>query len=337
MSEGNDRIRQWETGPVRHRTTKRHKKETLTAGERRRLTQLLVCLFLFGVVFLGRGAQEGHLRAAGDTLGQWVHENTDFRAAFSKVGKSVSDGEPAVETFGLLWSEIFGGTSEKPEANRPESLTTGEGDGGTLPSAETKILPGVGEAGQSQVAGEVSPVQPSTAQQPATQQPSQQATQQPSAATQTPAPAATPPAQAKTSAASKLLEEETITPVMGVLTSGFGYRTHPIDGQWKEHDGIDIMADEGTPIKAFAAGTVDFVGESPAYGMYLQLKHGNGVTSFYAHCSALLVKKGQKVGAGEAIAKVGSTGNSTAPHLHLELKKDGVRVDPALYVKTLSQ
>lgn len=336
MSEGYDRIRQWETGPVRHRTTKRHKKETLTAGERRRLTQLLVCLFLFGIVFLGRGAPEGHLRAAGDTLGQWVHQNTDFRAAFSKVGKSVSDGEPVVETFGLLWSEIFGTSSNTPERNGAESATTTEGDGGTLPVAETKILPGVGEAGQSQAQGE-STVQPPTAQQPATQQSSQQATQQPSAATQPPAPAATPPAQAKTSAASKLLEEETVTPVMGVLTSGFGYRIHPIDGQWKEHEGIDIMADEGTPIKAFAAGTVDYVGESPAYGMYLQLKHDNGVSSFYAHCSALLIKKGQKVGVGEAIAKVGSTGVSTAPHLHLELKKDGVRVDPALYVKTLSQ
>lgn len=332
MPEGNDRIRQWETGPVRHRSTRRHKQETLTAGERRRLTQLLVCLFLFGVVFLGRGVPEGHLRAAGDTLGQWVHQNTDFRAAFSKVGKSVSDGQPAVETFGLLWSEIFGTSSDKPESKGAEPVTPTEGDGGTLPTAPPQTAPTTGgEESQTQATKE-----PPDAPQPA----SQQAAPQPNTAQKTKDSAAPPaPANsaAKTSAATKLLDEETVTPVMGIITSGFGYRTHPIDGEWKEHEGIDIMADEGTPIKAFAAGTVDFVGESPAYGRYLQLKHDKGVTSFYAHCSELLVKKGQRVSKGEMVAKVGSTGNSTGPHLHLELKKDGVRVDPALYVKTLSQ
>lgn len=328
MPEGYDRIRQWETGPVRHRSTKRHRKETLTAGERRRLTQLLVCLFLFGVVFLGRGVPGGQLRAVGDTLGQWVHQNTDFRAAFSKVGKSVSDGESAVETFGLLWSEIFG-TSDKSESHPTESPGTEEGDGGMLPPSDSPAPSDSAEgreAKQAQDDGQGSD----------TGQPAQQSVQQPNGTVQNPVSDQSNKAEQKSPAA-KLIDEETVTPVMGVITSGFGYRTHPIDGEWKEHEGIDIMAEEGTPIKAFAAGKVDYVGESPAYGMYLQLKHNNGVTSFYAHCSALLVKKGQKVKAGDVIAKVGSTGNSTGPHLHLELKKDGVRIDPSLYVKTVTQ
>lgn len=331
MTDGNDRFRQWQTGPVRHRTTRRHRKDTLNAGERRRLTQLLICLLVFGVVFIGRGAPEGHLRNLGDTLGQWVHENTDFRAAFSKVGKSVSDGEPAVQTFGLLWSEIFGNHSDKAEA---EGMSTTEGEGGNLPAGETTILPGVGE--EDQAVGEGSGGQQQNAQDPAQQPAAETKPQPPASETKTPE----APAQAgteKTSATTKLMGGEVVTPVMGVITSGFGYRTHPIDGEWKEHEGIDIMADEGTPIKAFASGTVDYVGESPAYGMYLQLKHDNGVTSFYAHCSALLVKKGQTVKAGDVVAKVGSTGNSTGAHLHLELKKDGVRLDPALYVKVLTQ
>jgi len=234
---------------------------------------------------LGGGSPEGHLRNLGDTLGQWVHENTDFRAAFSKVGKSVSDGEPAVQTFGLLWSEIFGNHSDKAEA---EGMSTTEGEGGNLPG-ETTILPGVGE--EAQAAGEGSGGQQQNAQDPAQQPAAETKPQPPASETKTPE----APAQAgteKTSATTKLMDGEVVTPVMGVITSGFGYRTHPIDGEWKEHEGIDIMADEGTPIKAFASGTVDYVGESPAYGMYLQLKHDNGVTSFYAHCSALLVKKG---------------------------------------------
>lgn len=314
MAEVKDRSRQWSSGrvkrPVNHR---RKQQESLSNGERRRLTQLVVCMLLFGIVFIGRGAPEGQLHDLGQTLGEWVHRDTDFRAAFAKVGQSVSDGEPVTQTFGVLWSEVFGdGQTEQDGkeniAPTPEGESSGEGE--TQPSegsAPPETTPPADTGHQS--TPEKSP------------------------------PAATADTNTQQEAATNntqdaLLGGETVAPVMGVLTSNFGYRTHPIDGQWKQHDGIDIMADKGTPIKAFADGVVDYVGESASYGLYLQVGHSDGVTSFYAHCSELLVKKGQKVKMGDTVAKVGDTGNVTGAHLHLELKKNGERIDPSLYVQT---
>ena len=79
---------------------------------------------------------------------------------------------------------------------------------------------------------------------------------------------------------------------------------------------------------------MDYIGESPAYGLYLQIQHAGGVTSFYAHCSLLCVQPGQQVAAGEKVAEVGDTGEVTGAHLHFELKVDGTLVDPAEYIQT---
>lgn len=145
------------------------------------------------------------------------------------------------------------------------------------------------------------------------------------------------PAREQTAAQRELGLSDSVTPVMGVLTSGFGLREHPIDGETKPHEGIDLAAEIGTAVLAFADGTVDYIGESPAYGMYLQLRHENGVTSFYAHCSELCVQKGQRVSMGDVVAKVGDTGNTTGPHLHFELKRDGTFLDPQPYVDYVTQ
>lgn len=130
---------------------------------------------------------------------------------------------------------------------------------------------------------------------------------------------------------------DSVTPVMGTLTSGYGIREHPIDGESKMHEGVDLAAEIGTEVLAFADGTVDYIGESPAYGMYLQLRHENGVTTFYAHCSQLCVQKGQKVKMGDVVAKVGDTGNTTGPHLHFEMKRNGEFLDPQPYIDYLTQ
>ena len=88
----------------------------------------------------------------------------------------------------------------------------------------------------------------------------------------------------------------------------------------------------GTDVLAFADGTVDYIGESEIYGQYLQLRHTGGLTTFYAHCSELLVQQGQTVKAGERVALSGATGNSTGPHLHFEMKLNGVLLNPAYYI-----
>ena len=99
------------------------------------------------------------------------------------------------------------------------------------------------------------------------------------------------------------------------------------------HTGLDIAAPKGTPIKAASSGTVTYSGNAnDGYGNYVVISHGNGVQTVYAHCSRLLVSKGQHVSQGEVIAKVGSTGNSTGNHLHLEIRKNGVSYNPQYYL-----
>jgi murein DD-endopeptidase MepM/ murein hydrolase activator NlpD len=123
-----------------------------------------------------------------------------------------------------------------------------------------------------------------------------------------------------------------IKPVSGRVTSSFGYRIHPILGYKKLHTGIDFAATAGTPIKASRAGTVIRASYNSSYGNHVIIDHGNGVTTLYAHMSALNTRNGAKVSQGQVIGYVGSTGMSTGPHLHLEFRLNGNLVNPAPYL-----
>jgi murein DD-endopeptidase MepM/ murein hydrolase activator NlpD len=118
-------------------------------------------------------------------------------------------------------------------------------------------------------------------------------------------------------------------PVEGVLTSGFGYRTDP---ETEFHSGIDLAADEGTKIRAFADGTVCVVGESSELGRYVKINHENGISTLYAHCKKVTAADGQTVRRGDAIATVGQTGHATGPHLHFELICGATYLNPVYYV-----
>lgn len=119
-------------------------------------------------------------------------------------------------------------------------------------------------------------------------------------------------------------------PLEGEITSPFGYREHPTTGERTFHYGIDIAAAYGSRILAAADGTVLETGTDRAYGKYVILDHGNGVTTFYGHCSKILVSKGKKVTANTAIAKVGNSGISTGSHLHFEIRNGDIKVNPML-------
>ena len=125
---------------------------------------------------------------------------------------------------------------------------------------------------------------------------------------------------------------EESNPIVGETSSGFGYRIHPIDQELRFHYGTDYAADAGTKIHAFADGTVLEAGVSDGYGNYVKLDHGNGFVTLYGHCSALLVSEGEQIARGQSIALVGSTGQSTGPHLHFELMHDGIYLNPEFYL-----
>lgn len=129
--------------------------------------------------------------------------------------------------------------------------------------------------------------------------------------------------------AASLGSQEVVLPMTGLVTSLFGKRTHPTTGQADFHTGVDIENEPGTEIRAFAAGTVTTARASDSAGNYVVLSHERGLSSRYLHCERLLVEEGQSVEAGQVIATLGSTGNSTGPHLHFELRQDGVVFDPA--------
>lgn len=114
----------------------------------------------------------------------------------------------------------------------------------------------------------------------------------------------------------------------GRITSRFDYRVNPVTGRYVFHTGMDLGAASGSDIMAMKAGKVISAKTSGGYGKCVILEHENGVRTLYAHCSRLLVKAGERVRKGQVIALVGSTGNSTGPHLHIEFRKGGKRYDP---------
>ncbi len=124
-----------------------------------------------------------------------------------------------------------------------------------------------------------------------------------------------------------------IVPTAGWLTSHFtNKRKHPLLHITRPHEGIDVSAPMGTPIVAPADGVVRAAGRRSGYGLTLEIDHGNGIVTTYAHCSRLDVKAGERVTRGKTVAAVGNTGLSTGPHLHYEVRVNGKVVDPLTYV-----
>ena len=121
-------------------------------------------------------------------------------------------------------------------------------------------------------------------------------------------------------------------PSYSYISSEFGYRVHPIYGRTIFHSGLDMAAPSGSPILAAADGVVVAATYESSMGNYVMINHGDGLYTIYMHASALYVSAGQEVSAGEQIAAVGSTGNSTGPHLHFSVRLNGSYVSPWNYL-----
>ncbi|HOB00658.1 MAG TPA: M23 family metallopeptidase [Casimicrobium huifangae] len=125
----------------------------------------------------------------------------------------------------------------------------------------------------------------------------------------------------------------TLPPIENInYTSNFGYRIDPFNGHQTFHEGVDFAAETGTTINAAASGKVIYADFHPAYGKSVEIDHGNGLVTRYAHGSELLVKEGDLVVRGQRISRVGSTGRSTGPHLHFEVRLNGVPQNPARFL-----
>lgn len=136
-----------------------------------------------------------------------------------------------------------------------------------------------------------------------------------------------------TSFAEYFVSVNPVIPVKGArITSRFGYRTHPITGKKGFHTGLDLAVAEGTPVSAVYYGKVTKTGEDDSWGKYVLVEHSDGFETFYCHLSEIYVEKDAVIRQGETVGLVGSTGMSTGPHLHFEVRINGIRVDPELLI-----
>ncbi len=122
-------------------------------------------------------------------------------------------------------------------------------------------------------------------------------------------------------------------PAQGRITSPFGLRQHPMSGESEFHSGVDIASEPGNPVRATGEGVVSFAGWSGANGNLVVIEHGAGFSTFYAHNKMVAVRTGQRVKRGDVISYIGSTGNSTGPHVHYEVWLNGRAVNPDTYLK----
>ena len=328
----------------RGRASGTHKQEKV------RLLQLAVCLLLFFSVLIGKGVFPTKLAQVRDQLLAVLSSNIDFQSAFAELGESLSKEGSVFGELGDFCVEVFGPAQaeEQPEegnGNTPVPQLT------SLLRAENRFLSenpdseAVTEHFLSGTAGQevLWPFQQQAEQSATT---AAQAIE--SASKVQDAVPAVGTVLLKSDYSGKELPQnytmdqlslgdlETMTPVLGHINSVYGYRDHPINGKYQFHGGVDIGGQMGDPIRAFAGGTVEYVGEDDSYGLYFQLDHGNGVKSFYAHCSAVCVTKGETVSLGQKVAEVGASGAATGPHLHLELRCNGVHVNPIYYIEYLT-
>ena len=318
-----------------------------SSQERVRLLQLAVCLALFLAIFLWKGVFPQKLGQVRDDLLALITTDLDLQGALAGLGEPLAGEGTVLSEFGTFCLEVFG-AEPREEAPEPAEPLPPLPQGAGLLADELHFLSRSSDAAArishyadlTRYGLTATPVEPAPEPEP---EPEPAPPEEPAAV---PAVGTVisvsdysgdPLPNNYTMDQLSLGELETVTPVMGHLNSEYGYRDHPINGRYQFHGGVDIGGQSGDPIGAFAAGTVEYTGEDDSYGLYLQVDHGNGVKSFYAHCSKVVVRKGQAVELGEKLAEIGSTGISTGPHLHLEIKYNQMHLNPVYYVEFLNQ
>jgi len=281
-----------------------------------------------------------------------IGHDADFQEAFAAVGKAVSGEQAVSDSLQEAYTAVFNPSQEQEPApnsepapqtdptNSPDTSSFPDGAGAlladprslrysglSLPEADKVVMREVlispGEDPIAQPAGDAAPV--GDVSPDVTDDSNTAATAE---AFQLYSMAALPE---NASLEQRNLGFPHCTPVAGKLSSAFGWREHPVEGGNKFHYGVDLAANAGSDILAFADGDVYASGESSSLGYYLILRHQNGYSTLYAHCSKITATSGH-VAMGEKIAEVGDTGLATGPHLHFELHDGDLNLNPIYYV-----
>lgn len=296
---------------------RRGKNEPLAARDLRLMLQLVACGSIFVALVAAKLLLPAKMAAFNEKLSAAMERNMDVQAVFSAVGRAFS-GE---ESVGEVYQAVF-----HPQE---EALRTGDisqtGNGKTAVSA-----PSLRDGAALDLLRSYREKDERTGQ------------------AASPEPGAAPPAS---NLAYVLYSQENLPegvnmeqeilgfdyclPVSGTLSSDFGYREHPVEGEERFHYGVDLAADIGTEVRSFADGVVTLVGDSSSYGRYCVVSHEGGYSTLYAHCSRITASSGTAVTRGQKIAEVGETGIATGPHLHFELQKEGTYLNPIYYVTSL--
>lgn len=291
---------------------------------------LLVAVKLLFPQAVGRLAQ---------SAGQLIGRDADFKEAFAAMGRAISGEEAVSDSLQDAYAAVF----------NPSAVTTGDGEEtdpvrtsaadclepwARLTRYAVRKLPPPAQPAVQETTLAASPVQPEAAG-PASEESSPEEGTEDGGATTTEALSyvyTMPALPENASLEQRNLGFAHTSPVLGALNSPFGWREHPIEGGNKFHYGVDLAAEEGADICAFADGTVYATGESSTLGNYIMLQHEGGYITLYAHCSKVTATGGS-VSMGEKIAEAGSTGAATGPHLHFELHDGDLYLNPIYYVE----
>lgn len=288
------------------------KNEPLRPKERRQLIQLVACGTMFVLLVAAKLLLPGHMAELSEKLSAAMGQNMDVQAAFSAVGRAFAGESDVSGAVGEVYQAVF----------HPDDA---EGVLETSAAADPLLL----ENGTALDTLQAYRTTPPEAQTEPVEEPEAPAEQVSSLAYVLYSDQNLPE---NVSLEQALLDFDYCTPVSGALSSNFGYREHPVEGEERFHYGVDLAADTGTPISCFADGTVTAVGESSSYGKYCIVTHAGGYSTLYAHCSKITASSGTAVTEGQKIAEVGETGMATGPHLHFELHRDGTYLNPIYYV-----
>lgn len=289
-------------------------------GEMRRLAQLAVCAGIFFAVVVMKITLPQGAQRVGEDLRQMNQRSIDVQSVFSAIAKAASGQSDLNGAMNEVYQAVFHPVSSGEVS--PADLEV------LLPKEENSWQP---ESWQKAPPSEIRDEEEATAEEATAEEtPADEAAEQQGETSASQVSYANLPEGVRMEQAP--LGFAYTTPTQGTLSSAFGYRDHPIEGEERFHYGIDIAADTGTEVSCFADGTVSAVGESSTLGKYVMIAHDNNFTTLYAHCSKTLVSSGTSVSRGETIAQVGQTGMATGPHLHFELHEGGEFLNPIYYV-----